>query len=389
MRSIKGYIVIFAAVLMQACLGGIYAWSTFAAAAQKQFGYGSLATQTVFGTCVSVLTISFIFTGRLQDRFGPRRLALVSAILLMLGYAVSWLFGGYFIGLLLGWGLIIGLAIGCGYICPIATAVKWFPRHAGLVCGLAVAGYGLGAVSLSAVAEMLIARGWDLRHIFAVVGVIYGVIVLFCGSMMFLPPDYNTATVQPFKRRQLLGEKRFWQLFAAMFCGTLPGLTLLGSIRILGSSFGFDAAIAALAVVVAAVGNAVGRIIWGVICDRLGSDNAVRLLLSLIAVSSSAIIFSRANTMWFLVSVGFAGFCYGGNFAVYPAGIVKIFGATVLGSVYPMVFLGHGISATIGSIANGILVDVTGSFIPGLIMSLAVALAGLVIYVYLNRNERN
>ena len=244
----KRFGVIIAAIMMQGCLGGIYAWSVFVPELQMRFHYSSAQTQGVFGTAILVFTFSLIITGPLLDRFGPRLLSTASGALLAVAYLLASSKGDTFIWLWVAYGVLGGLGIGCGYLCPIATAVKWFPQHKGLVAGLAVAGYGGGAIVLANVAQWLFVRGWEVLSIFHLVGLVYGPLVVFAGFFLFVPQrDCNQKTT-PFRRRVLFRDPRFWQLFLAMFCGTFPGLMINGNLKPIGLSFGFSAHVATMAI---------------------------------------------------------------------------------------------------------------------------------------------
>lgn len=381
----RGYLVIAAAVLMQAALGGIYAWSVLADALRESFGYSSAQVQMVFGTCIGVFTLSAIWTGRIQDRLGPRLPAAASALLLAASYLTAWAGGDRFILLWLGIGVLGGLGIGCGYVCPIATAVKWFPRHKGLVCGLAVAGYGAGAIVLSQLASRLMGAGWGVRDVFALVGVVYGLAVLATGLTLVLPPGSLGPSQQPLPPRAVfLRDRRFWFLAAGIFTSTLPGLMIVSPLKAMGESFGVWAGSAVLAVSALAVGNASGRIAWGFIFDRLGRRRSTMTLQALIAASVAVLLAPAlaplgpaARAAAFIAAAAFVGFCYGGCFAVYPGSVAQLYGPEIMGTVYPMVLFAHGISAIFGPYLGGLARDLTGSFVPALAVSLAVALAGL------------
>ncbi|NLX04779.1 MAG: OFA family MFS transporter [Phycisphaerae bacterium] len=381
----RRYEVLAAAVVMQACLGGIYAWSAFAGPLRASFGYSAAQTQAVFGTAFLVFTASLIVTGRLQDRFGPRALSLASGLFLGSGYLVLWAAGDGFGGLMVGFGLLVGLGIGCGYVCPIATGVKWFPEHKGLVCGLAVAGYGGGAVVLANLAKWLMAAEWPVRSVFGLVGLVYGLVVIAAGMLLFVPAGSGGSAVRAFRRRDALGDRRFWAVFVGMFCGTLPGLMIIGDLGPMGVWFGAGEWAAVAAISVLAIGNAAGRVLWGLANDRLGGRVSVAASLGLIAVSVAALMALGGGRWGFLAAALAVGLCYGSSFALYPAQVAQVYGPAVLGTVYAMVMVAHGLAAEVGPVVGGWLVDETGSYYPGLAAALATALMGLGGYVWLTR----
>lgn len=357
-------------------------------ALRGSFGYSSAQTQLVFGTSFLVFTSSMIITGRLQDRHGPRPLAAASGFFVAAAYLLAWAGGHHFVWLWLGIGVLGGLGIGCGYVCPIATAVKWFPQHKGLVCGLAVAGYGGGAIILANLAQWLLNNGWEVLNIFRCVGIIYGPIVMLAGMFLFIPREQIKQNVYRFRRVTLLRDLRFWQLFVAMFCGTLPGLMINGNLKPIGLSFGLSSGAATAAISFFAVGSASGRVLWGFVNDRLGGSRSAVLALSLIAVSSMAVTAGKGIGPAFLVTSLFVGLCYGSSFSLYPAQVAEIYGARVMGTVYSMVMLAHGLAAEIGPGLGGLVFDLTNSFLPALFIGCAVAAGGLAGYAYLGRTAK-
>ncbi len=380
MSRTRGYIVLAAAILMQLCLGGIYAWSFFSPILQARFGFAPERTALIFGTHMCVFTVSLLFTGPLQDRYGPRPLAMLSGVLLTAGYLTAGLAGGSFVRWWLGVGVIMGLAVGFGYVCPIATALKWFPRHKGLVAGLAVAGYGGAAIVLSNLARMLTADGWDVSAIFRAVGVVYGAIVVGMGALMFLPGPLPPRTELAFRRRTVLREARFWWLFAAFFCSAFAGTTVISHLRAIGESLGNSARIATLAISTLAVGNASGRIVWGFIYDRLGGRRSILLSLMLMAGSVLAVVGLGRFEAGFLIAAALVGFCYGGNFSIYAPEAARLHGVHLMGAVYPLLLLSHGIAGQVGPPLAGLLTRLQAGYLPGLLAGAAVTLAGLVAF---------
>lgn len=385
----KRYLVIIAAIVMQACLGTIYAWSAFVPALRESFGYSSAQMQLVFGTSFLIYACSMIVTGRLQDRHGPRPLAAASGLFVTAAYFLAWAGGNHFVWLWLGIGVLGGLGIGCGYVCPLATAVKWFPNHKGLVCGLAVAGYGGGAIVLANLAQWLMNNGWQALDIFKLVGIIYGPMIILAGMFLFTPREQARQDVYRFSRTALFRDYRFWQLSVAMFCGTLPGLMINGNLKPIGLSFGLSSSTATMAISFFAVGSATGRILWGFVNDRLGRVRSTVLALSLIAVSALAVLAGESRELGFLIISLFVGLCYGSSFALYPAQVAEIYGAEVMGTVYALVIFSHGLAAVVGPGIGGLLFDLTNSFFPALIFAGAVAAVGVVGYSYLGATIRS
>lgn len=145
-RVMNRWWVVLGAVLIQLCLGAIYAWSVFTPAL-KEAGWSKLDTQIVFAVGLASFALVMVFAGSRLQRWGPRVLALSGGLTLGAGYLLAGLGGAdSFWGVCLGVGLIGGAGIGLGYVVPIAVGMRWFPEHKGMITGLAVAGFGFGAM---------------------------------------------------------------------------------------------------------------------------------------------------------------------------------------------------------------------------------------------------
>jgi OFA family oxalate/formate antiporter-like MFS transporter len=383
----KRYVVLIAAVVMQMCLGPIYAWSTFVPALQQTFGYSSRQTQLVFGTSFLVFTTMGVFAGRILDRFGPRVLSVFAGASLGSGYLLASLRGDCFPLLWLGVGGLGGLGIASGYYCAVATPVKWFPRHKGLIGGLAVGGYGASAIVLTNVAKLLFDRGWAVLEIFQFVGLVYGPIIMLMGLLLFSPPDTHHHEVATFRRRTLLRDRQFWALCIAILCGNLPGQVVSGNLRPMGSFFHLSETVALQAITAFAIGNAVGRVFGGFAHDKLGGRRALISALGMVALSILSLIGAGLSGYGWLASAGLVGFCYGCNLGLYPAHVADLYGAHLVGTVYALAMLAHGVGGQIGPFLAGWAKDATGSFLPALAGICCVALAGMVIFAWLSRPQ--
>ncbi len=268
-KGLRCWIVLVASILMQMCLGGIYAWSIFVKPLCSDYGLSTAQTQIVFGVTIAIFTTAMVFAGRLQERKGPRLVATIGSLMFGVGWVLASFSGGSFFLILIGIGVIGGMGIGFCYVCPLATCVKWFPHLKGLVTGLAVAGFGGGGVLLSYLAGRLIGHGYSVLEVFRIIGLMYGVILVLCASVMRVPKDSEQKRFKSIPLGQLFGQSRFWSLVSGMFCGTFAGLMVVGNVKPIGESVGLSSGHAGTAIAALAVGNALGRICWGFIYDRI------------------------------------------------------------------------------------------------------------------------
>jgi MFS transporter, OFA family, oxalate/formate antiporter len=164
------WLVVLGAILIQLALGAIYAWSVFTPSltdAKGLYKFTAVQTNIIFSVGLAAFAVLTIIGGRLMAKYRPQRIAMIGGITLGIGYILAGIVGPSFIGLVLTIGLIGGIGIGLGYVVPIAVGVKWFPDKKGLLTGLAVAGFGLGAF-------LWIMAGGRWGHLIAIYGVARG-----------------------------------------------------------------------------------------------------------------------------------------------------------------------------------------------------------------------
>jgi len=385
----KKYLVLAAAVVMQSALGGIYAWSAFVPPLRERYGLTTGQTQLVFGVALALFILAMVFAGRWQTTRGPRLVATVGGILFGGGYLLASFSGGRLWGLVLGIGVVSGAGIGFAYVCPIATCIRWFPARKGLVTGVAVAGFGGGAVLLSSVAAALFARGWDPLAVFRLVGLTYGPAIVLAALAMFVPgacprPAGAAAPPKGITVRALVRDRRFWLLFAAMFAGTFAGLMTIGNLKPIGLAAGAAPALATAAISALAVGNAAGRLGWGWLADRLGWRTIPLSLAFLAAAVALLIPLARVGPAFLGVAAA-VGFGFGACLVLYAAAAAHYFGADEVGRTYPLISLSYGLSGTVGPVAAGWIFDASATYVPALALAAALAAAGAALVLALGR----
>ena len=379
------YLILLASFVVQLCLGGIYAWSTFVPRLIADHGLTTAQTQLVFGLLFAAFAGAMIFAGKVLERRGPRWLLMTCGVLFFGGYLVAATSGGAFALLVLGISGMAGVATGIGYVCPLSTCVKWFPNHKGLVTGIAVAGFGAGAIVLAFAGEALIEASYGVLTIFGWMGAVYGSLILLAALVMRFPPRSATRlAARPYPVRDVVGDVFFWALCAAMFCGTFAGLMIIGSLSPLARDYGISPGMAALSISSFAVGNGLGRIVWGRVVDRIGQRAVLPALLTL-AMMVTVLIAATIDPWIFALAACGTGFGFGANFVVYAALTAERFGAHRVGDVYPLVFLSYGVAGIAGPMLGGWLRDATGGYVWSTSLAVAVLCGGLVLSALLLR----
>ena len=367
----KRAFVLPAAVLIQMCLGGVYAWSAFVPALKGELGFTTAQTQLVFGLTIASFTIAMVFAGRLLIRWGPRWVGLLGGLLFAAGYTVAARASGGYPALLCGVGLVAGASIGFGYVAALTTGVQWFPRHKGLVTGVAVAGFGAGAILLSSAVSSFLRDGGSVLNVFRAIGWAGGAVVCAASLLLFRPPRTEAGASSGASPRSLRSDPFFRSLVVGMFCGTFAGLLVVGNLKPIGLDGGLPAHVAIVAISFFAVGNTLGRIVWGWIADRIGY-RAIPLSLLLLGVALGLLLVARGSGWGFSAAALLAGLGFGACFVLYAAQVATHFGAAAVASIYPLVFLAYGLAGTTGPWVGGHLFDLTSSYAPPIFVAIGV-----------------
>jgi len=384
-----------AGFLMQMALGAVYAWSVFRIPLTKQFHWTISQVTLTFTICVFVLGISAFFGGLWLNKKGPRVVALTGGFLYGLGVFLASFSADKLWWLYLSYGLIGGIGLGFGYIVPIAVLVKWFPDRRGLITGIAVAGFGAGALVTAPVATHLIQSVGVLRT-FAYLGVAYLVVTMATGFFMRNPPDgwkpagwvpSTTQTRQRAATDYTLGGAlktwQWWALWVLLFLNTSAGISLISQESPIFQELSKASAIVAAGMVgIASIGNAVGRIFWASISDAITRRwtftamyvAQVVLFWFLPGTTSVAIL----TVLSFVILM-----CYGGGFGTMPAFTADYFGSKNVGPIYGLMMTAWGCASAFGSLLFANLRQSSGSYVQGLhlisgIMAVSVLLPILV-----------
>ena len=369
------YIILLASVLIQTCIGGLYAWSEFVPALTLSHNLSTAQTQLIFGSLIAAFTVSMVVAGRILSRVSPRWVAFVGGLAFGGGYWIASESGGRFDLLFLGIGIVAGIGTGFCYVCPLTLCARWFPDRKGLVTGIAVAGFGGGAVLLSYFGEYLFSQGFGVLAIFKSIGMLYGMVIIIAALPLHMPEGQATKRSQ-IEFKVLKHNRYFWGLALGMFAGTFAGLLVIGNLKPMILSAGVSNSVATIAISAFAAGNALGRISWGWVADQLGSKTilvsqaflAVMLLLSWIFMDVPV----AAIILPVLLGAGF-----GACFVVYATQTASHYGADHFGTVYPLVFLAYGLSGLVGPWIGGWFYDHTQNYSGGFLLSFVVLVGSI------------
>jgi MFS family permease len=382
----RGWLVTFAAAGMGLVLGILYVWSVVKAGIPASWGWSNADMALPYSMMTVFFAITMIPAGRLQDRYGPRIAILIGGFLAGLGCIVCGLGGSSLIAYVIGFGVITGSGVGFGYCATTPASIKWFPPgRTGLITGIVVAGFGLAPVVLAPLAAWLLgafetttASGTVEKGVSATMitlGIVTWAVVGGLALFVRNPPEGHL--VQPprqraqtagrlesveFEWRAMLRTAQFWLLFVMYFIGAAAGLMFISVASDLGKhTLG---SLAFLAVVVLAVGNSSGRILAGVISDRIGRQRTLfgEFICQAVVVGILYKLSGSGGT-WpvILIIVFLLGFNYGANLALFPAACKDYFGIRNFGLNYGCLFAAFGTAGLIMPWLNGFIRDRTGS----------------------------
>ncbi len=375
---------ILASFLSMLCLGGIYAWSVFVPSLKTDYGLSGAQTQLIFGIVIAVFALSMIWAGSLEQKIGAKKLAMISALLFFLGYGLSALSAGNFFLILLGIGIFSGIATGFGYLMALTIPVKWFPEKKGFIAGIAAAGFGGGAVVVTLMAESLFSKGYHVLNIFMIIGISFGLILLFMALFYTVPEQ--SATEVPLKPG-FLKEKKYLILLITLFCGTFSGLMVIGNLKPMGLVHTISEHILAATIVLFSIANFTGRIVWGWLSDFFSNRLLVLFALGSLSVSTFLLGFLPLNSLLFILLALITGFSFGSNFVLFAKETAQHFGVSNVGKVYPWVFLGYGIAGITGPLVGGWLSDIFGNYQYASLAASLISLGGGVTYYITIRND--
>ena len=385
----KRWWIAAAAVVIQLCLGTVYAWSVFKMPLMNMHGWDGKTVQYTFMLLMLIIGLSAAFGGMLVDKKGPRFVATIGGIL----FGIGTLIAGYAdqvgsIALLyLGFGVIAALGNGFGYVTPIATLIRWFPDKRGLVTGLAVMGFGAGAFFMGKIAPGMIAAYKEVDASGKIIasgvsttwyiwGVIFLILVVGAAQLFknppkgwlpagFKPAASTVSAADSFTLGEAVKRPQWWMLWAMLCLNISAGLGLISqhsplaqdiykkTMGLTGTLTPEQIAIVAAAggaiVAYAAIFNGLGRLFWAKISDNIG-----RKMVFLIMFATQAVVYLLvakgyvASYYLFMVVSCYLLACYGGGFATMPAFAADSFGPANIGKVYGFMLTAWSAAGLIG-----------------------------------------
>jgi OFA family oxalate/formate antiporter-like MFS transporter len=391
-----------AAVIMQICLGAVYGWSVFV---RPLMGIGHWTLTQVslnFTLAIVFLGLGTVVGGLWQDRVGPRLVATVAGFLYGAGYMVAAFAISHhsLMGIYFGYGVLSGVGMGMGYICPVATLVKWFPDRRGLMTGVAVCGYGAGALVMGPIAAReILAIG--LPATFLALGITYLILVVATAQFYQNPPQgwrpqgweprtavSKAATTYDFTVREAMSTPQFWLLWVMLFLNVSAGIMIISQASPMAQQLvGLTPVAAAGIVGVISIFNGFGRVFWAAVSDYIGRAR-VYFLLYLIQVVVFVALPRQHTAASFTAAIALVGLCYGGGFGTMPSFTADFFGAKHMGGIYGWILLAWSAGAIPSPILIARVRQTTGTYQSAILVIAIVMMCSLVLPLLVKRPRR-
>jgi OFA family oxalate/formate antiporter-like MFS transporter len=410
-KVMNRWLVVFGAVLVQMCLGAIYAWSVFTPVLIDA-GWSTTQTMIAFSAALVSYAVVMVWAGFQLEKLGPRFLAICGGLVLGAGYIIAGLFGGTsFWMIFLFIGIMGGAGIGIGYVVPISVGMKWFPDKKGMITGLAVAGFGFGATGWVKIAGSVgkLIENYGLSNTFVIFGVAFAVLVTIGGFFMVNPPEgwlpegYEpedasngaaAANGADFSGTEILSKPQYYMMFITFIFSAGAGLMTIGLIKPFGifalkgtgMAVAQASASAGTALAILSIANGLGRIAWGTISDKTGAKVAIIIMVSAQAVMLVLFNFMAGTEKLFYIAAALIGFNFGGNFALFPTITAEVFGTANVGKNYPLVFLAYGFGGTLCPIVGGMFGD-KGMYSTAFTISAALCVVGVILIAMIKKPE--
>ena len=397
----KGWIVTFSGTCINLALGILYTWSIFKEAIKQSietggegaFNWNIASLNDPYAVCCIVFAFAMILAGKCQDKFGPRITAFIGGLLVGIGFI--WISGTTnYIAWVLGFGLLAGTGIGFGYSAATPPALKWFPpARTGLIAGLVVSGFGLASVYIAPLSQYLLGF-WGLQKTMLFFGIAFLVVVCLFSLMLINPPQgYSPGEYNPIKPQQSLKTEKdtkpsqmikagsFYTIWIIYFIGAGAGLMVIGSVA--GMAKQSMGEYAFLVVAIMAIGNAGGRIIAGILSDRIGRKDTLASMLSfqalLMLFAIPIVGFNNTSDILLVLLATLIGFNYGTNLSLFPALAKDMWGLKHFGTNYGILFTAWGIGGFVMGRMSQMLQAATGSYTYSFLSAAALLVIGVIL----------
>lgn len=365
----KKWQMVLAAVGVHISIGAVYAWSVFTNPIMTYLGASLKEVQFTFSIAILFLGFSASFLGKYVERYGSKKAGLAAAVF----YGIGMLGTGLAIYLKSLWllyifyGMIGGIGLGIGYITPVSTLVKWFPKNRGLATGFAIMGFGFASMVAGPVIQKLMTV-LPLYLVPVVMGLFYIALMTVASLQFSLPPvsesersekNYFTSGLTAPEALKTWQFKALWLiLFINIFCG----IAIISIASPLAQEFiGMNATEAAVMVGIMGLFNGAGRIVWSALSDYIGRPMTYAMFF-VIQIIGFYTLTLTTNEFIFTGLIYLIMTCYGGGFSAMPAYLSDIFGIKALSTIHGHILTAWGLAGLFAPLFTAWIKEMTNGY---------------------------
>ncbi len=398
------WLIALSAICIHLSIGAAYAYSVYTIPLVDSLDWTVASVTIAFTVMMTLGGASAAVFGKFVERSGPTKSAMVAAVLFGLGQAGS----GFAVSIdslllfILSYGFLSGIGLGIGYIAPVSTLVKWFPDRRGLATGMAVLGFGTGALITAPVAAILM-ENLGISVTFYILGTSYFILMLL-GALYIAPPPRGWVP-QGMKKSKTWGMKKlndlssltakkavktrhFWMLWTIMLINTSAGIMMISVASPMAQTIGgLSAAAAAVMVGFMGIFNGAGRLGWAAASDYL-TRPVVFIIFFVIQLVAFLTLPNTSSALVFQMLIFLVVSCYGGGFSNLPAFIADLFGTKELAAIHGYLLTTWSLGGLIGPTVVSQIYAATGSYIPVFYVFTALIVVALVIAILLKRDVK-
>ncbi|MGN7765451.1 L-lactate MFS transporter [Paenibacillus sp. 22594] len=379
--------ILIASVIINICVGAVYAFSIFALPLTKVFDVTMPDIMLAFTINAAIAPIPMILGGKLVDKGGAKKAIFIGGAMFGLGFILSGLATAPWM-LYITYGVITGVGQGIVYSATIGNTVKLFPDKRGLATGIVTAGYGGGTIVIAPIANALISSN-GVQSALITLGIAFLALILSLGLLVkptpvgYIPQGWTPPAAGTSKGGvnipwyEMIKKPIFYVIACLFLIGALSGMMVTANASVIGQKmFGLSAAAAALYVSLYAFSNCMGRIFWGAVSDKIGRVKCLLMIYLVIAGMMLTIALSNSVVGFGIAIVGI-GLCFGGTMGIFPSIVGEKFGMKYYGVNYGVTFIGYSGAAFFGPrIANKVAAANDGMFTNAFYIALVISLVG-------------
>lgn len=402
-QNYNRWLILVAAVITNICIGTLYAWSVFALPLGKTFGWAATSIALAFTINHALSPVAMIGGGYIQDRLGSKANVILGGIMFSVGLLITGFVSSIEM-LYFTYSVIAGIGGGVVYSGTLGNTVKFFPDKRGLASGLVAAGYGSGATIVAPVASTMI-TSFGVLSTFKILGVVFFVIIMLCSLIIkkapagykpdgWVPKVDNSSPKPAIADKvwtQMLKDGTWWVVLVMLICGALSGLMITAFASPIGQQmFKLSPMDAAFFVSLVAISNALGRVVFGAISDKVGRSNTIMVMYVISALAMLNLTFT-GSVIGFAVSGIGVGAVFGGFMSTMPSIISERYGLKYFGVNYGITFIGFSLAAIFGPMTAATVRQSTGTYGQAFWIALGLNVVGLVfacIFRFLDKRSK-